>query len=101
MQSFIDKHVLITGGAEGVGKGFVEEFIKLGATVSIMDIQTEKGMQICKEFNGKCYFFQCDVSSCEMLRETYESIKREVGTIDILINNAAVAVRKPLKEISE
>ena len=48
-----DRNVLVTGGASGLGKGFVRMFAEHGANIVIGDLQDEPGKQLEQELSGK------------------------------------------------
>ncbi len=75
MYQFENKVVVITGGAQGIGKCIAEEFQKEGAIVEIIDIQ-----------EGDWYVG--DISKKEVLEDFVQYIIKKHGHIDYLINNA-------------
>jgi 3-oxoacyl-[acyl-carrier protein] reductase len=93
-----DKVAIVTGGAEGIGKAYVEGYVKEGARVVIADINLVAAGKLADRLNKRGYSvlaLQTDVSKPadteEMARKTLESF----GTIDILMNNAAMFQRNP------
>jgi NAD(P)-dependent dehydrogenase (short-subunit alcohol dehydrogenase family) len=95
---------LVTGAASGIGFGISKRLSEFGATVVLLDINEEKGTEVATEINaqgGKVKFIKCDVrlnSDCKKAAE--ESIK-EFGKIDILCNNAGIAIRKNCVDLEE
>lgn len=84
--------VIITGGAQGIGKGICEVFCKEGATVALWDV-LEKGQQTADEIakNGGSIFFQkVDVTDQDSVDAAVEEIIQKYGKIDVLINNAGI-----------
>ena len=75
MYQFENKVVVITGGAQGIGKCIAEEFQKEGAIVEIIDIQ-----------EGNWYVG--DISKKEVLEDFVQYIIKKHGHIDYLVNNA-------------
>lgn len=84
------KTALITGGASGIGKAIVEEFLKEGASVAILDIQDAQ--PVVDEFSalGKVVFYQVDVASEELVSSTFSKAEKDFGTFDVLVNNAGI-----------
>ena len=72
---FQGKVVVITGGAQGIGKCIASEFEKQGATVCIIDRQPNAG-------------YVGDISSEQVLRDFSEKVISRYGRVDCLINNA-------------
>jgi NAD(P)-dependent dehydrogenase (short-subunit alcohol dehydrogenase family) len=75
---------LVTGGAEGIGRGIAKRFIDEGAQVVIADLNADLGEQTAKDIGAR--FVACDVrtQAAEAVAGTIEAF----GTIDILVNNA-------------
>ena len=102
-----DKVAIVTGGAEGIGKAYVEGYVKEGARVVIADINltaSEKLADKLKQQGYEVIAVETDVSKpVDTERMAQKAIER-FGRIDILMNNAAMfqrnpAVRSPCWEI--
>ncbi|MCD4833615.1 MAG: SDR family oxidoreductase [Bacteroidales bacterium] len=104
MTKFKDKVVLITGGAAGIGKLMAEKILHLGASKMILwDINKENldtTTKQLKESGFDVYSYIVDVSNLEIVKQTAQKVKDEVGKVDILINNAGVVVGKYFHEHS-
>lgn len=98
------KVAVISGAAGGIGLGTAQLFAAMGAKVAILDIQEEKGRReaeaICED-GGVAEFFYCDVTSGESCKTAADGIKEKFGRVDVLFNNAGVAVRKDTVELLE
>lgn len=94
--------VLVTGGAQGLGRGIAEAFIKRGARVVLADIQDVRGAQVAEDLGPQARFLRADVSSEESVRELHDSVVRKFGGLDCAVNNAGVlGPLKPLWEWEE
>ncbi len=82
-----NKHVLVTGGARGLGLAIARAFQHEGAMVSIFDCDRESLDEIKPGFN--CYL--CDVSKADHVNAFVDSAEDCIAPIDILVNNAGVA----------
>lgn len=82
---------LITGGASGIGEYMARHYSQKGGIVYICDLNVEKGEALQKESNSKIKFFKCDITNEESVKQLFESIKKEQGRIDIVINSAGIA----------
>lgn len=76
MRTFENKVVVVTGGAQGIGKCICEEFEKEGAKVCIIDQQEND-------------YFQGNLAEKEVLEQFAEKVIADYGCVDYLIHNAA------------
>ena len=74
--NFQNKVVVVTGGAQGIGKCIVEEFEKSGAHVCIIDLQENA-------------YFRGDLADKETLETFAAKVIQDYGHVDVLVNNAA------------
>lgn len=104
MTKFKDKTVLITGGAAGIGKIMANKILNLGASKMILWDINKENLEITtkqlKESGFDVYSYIVDVANLEMVKQTAQKVKDEVGKVDILINNAGVVVGKYFHEHS-
>lgn len=100
---FKDKHVLITGGARGLGFEIALHFGREGANLTIMDNHKENLAIAQKELKNETStveVYDLDVSNRKNVYETIDKID-EHAPIDVLINNAGVAFETPFLEIED
>lgn len=101
----MNPHIIITGGAQGIGKISTIELIKQNYCVSVFDQNREALKEMKEELkweveNESCSFHQVDVSNeNEVVGAINESVK-VFGSIYGLVNNAAISKNKPLLELS-
>lgn len=88
--------VLITGGASGLGKEIVQLFNAKQGTVVVLDIYVPNEM----ERISNVHYYQCDVSNRQQISEVQSQIKRDVGKVTVLVNNAGITTGKPLLNLS-
>lgn len=91
----MNKVVLITGGAQGIGKAIALELGKHGYDIVINYLTSKKEAHALKDmirdnYGVRCMAIQCDVSKEDEVDQMISSIESELGGVDILINNAAV-----------
>lgn len=91
----MNKVVLITGGAQGIGKATALELGKQGYDIVINYLTSKKEAHALKDmiidnYGVRCMAIQCDVSKEDEVDQMISSIELELGGVDILINNAAV-----------
>ena len=87
------KVVLVTGGAQGIGKGIAQAVLEAGGSVVIGDLDAEAGKACLDEWGaGERAMFQAlDVSKEASVKRFVESALRRFGRIDGLVNNAGIA----------
>lgn len=94
-------HIIVTGGAQGIGRVITQELLKNGYNVSIFDIDTEAMAEIKKNFDPKrCGMFITDVSSEVSVRSSIRAAVKKFTSVYGLVNNAVYSVFKPLEELS-
>lgn len=103
--SLKDKNVIVTGGGSGLGKSMSHYFLQLGANVVITSRNQEKLDKAAEELNQvnkntQCIPLSCDVRNYEEVVKMYESAKNQLGSIDILMNNAAGNFISPTERLS-
>ena len=95
--SLENRHVLITGGASGIGEEMVKAFRSQCARVSFLDVD-EAGGTATAEATG-AHFKPCDVTDISALRETIAVFEAEQGAVDVLLNNAGKDDRHAMAEV--
>ena len=85
------KVALITGAAQGVGKGIAEVFAHEGAVVVIADLQEKKGQAVADSLDGRGVFIHTDLRQDSDIEQMIASTVKQYGALDILINNAGNA----------
>lgn len=102
--SLRDRHVLVTGGASGIGEGLVEAFVAQGARVSFVDVQQEAAAELVTRLTPGAthapHFHTCDVTDVAALQACLASTIAERGPVDILLNNAASDDRHGIGEVT-
>ncbi|HOB19069.1 MAG TPA: SDR family NAD(P)-dependent oxidoreductase, partial [Candidatus Atribacteria bacterium] len=94
---FSDKTVIITGAANGIGRGIALLYAEKGANVVVADIDAKAGTQttaLIKENGGEALFVHTDVRLESDIIRLMETAFQAYGRIDILINNAGIAIFK-------
>ncbi len=89
---FKDKVVAVTGAGQGLGAQFSKDFAKEGAKVALIGRTKSKLDMISEEIKsagGVCSVFVCDVGESEEVFPCFEQIAKELGNVNILVNNAA------------
>ena len=98
------KVALVTGAASGIGRGIAVRFSHMGAATVLFDIDRERGEAVAVEISQqdvKSHLICGDVTAIEDCKRAVAEAIQKFGTIDILCNNAGVAIRKSLEALSE
>ncbi|CAH1269591.1 HPGD [Branchiostoma lanceolatum] len=100
------KVALVTGAAQGLGKGFSEAMLNRGAKVALVDMNESMGRETEKELSVKygydnVVFLRCDVTNKDQLESVFRRTVEEFGTLDIVVNNAGVSKRSHWELILE
>jgi NADP-dependent 3-hydroxy acid dehydrogenase YdfG len=92
------KHVLITGGSDGIGKLTAKKLVGAGYKVSILSHDADKTKAAAKELG--CQFVVADVAVGETAASAVKMVEDQNGPIDILINNAGIWLSRPIDEVT-
>ena len=95
------KKALVTGASSGLGVQFAKALARQGADVAIVARRVEKLEQVKAEIEAlgvKCVAYKCDVCQIDQINATVDAVVEAFGTIDILINNAGVALFGPAED---
>jgi NAD(P)-dependent dehydrogenase (short-subunit alcohol dehydrogenase family) len=101
--SLVDRTVLITGGATGIGASFVEHFAAQGARVAFFDIDASAGEALADQLGDskhKPLFLTCDLTDVDALQKAIADVKAALGAIQVLVNNAANDKRHTIGEVT-
>jgi NAD(P)-dependent dehydrogenase (short-subunit alcohol dehydrogenase family) len=78
--------VLVTAGAAGIGRAIADTFLRQGAKVHVCDVD-EKALSTVKDM-GKT---KADVASLSDVERLFDDVQRNLGGLDVLVNNAGIA----------
>lgn len=103
--SLQNKNVLITGAATGIGKAMSEAFAEAGANVVINHYkQYEVANDLVNKISRKgtkALVIEADVRNAQQVYNMVDSAINQLGSIDILVNNASISRVTPFLEVSE
>lgn len=91
--------VLVTGAGSGLGQLLSLKMAKLGSTVVCLDINkegNESTLNNIKSSGGNAFAYVCDCTKREDIYRVAELVKKEVGDVTILINNAGIVSGRKL-----
>jgi NAD(P)-dependent dehydrogenase (short-subunit alcohol dehydrogenase family) len=90
---FTGKIAIVTGGAMGIGEATARKLAGLGASVTILDIDTNAGPKSAASITqngGISEFFRCDMSVGKEVSQVVDAVVHKYGAIDILVSNAGI-----------
>ncbi len=97
----MSKNIIVTGGAQGIGKIITQHLLNEGFSVSVFEIDSEAiGEFREEEKSEKLAFFPCDVSSENEVEKAIKNSVEKFGRINGLVNNAALLNNKPVTELT-
>ena len=97
------KNIIVTGGGTGLGKSMATRFAELGANLVITSRREGVISEAAKELQkngGKVVAIPCDVRDPEQVEAMVEQTVKELGSVDILLNNAAGNFISPTENLS-
>ena len=98
------KVAIITGAADGIGLAISHAFVNEGASVVMCDINAnkcDKEAQKLKINGGVIRSYLCDVGVTKDIQFVIDKTIKEFGRIDVLVNNAAVAISGDIRQMTE
>ena len=91
---------VVTGGGQGIGEGIAHRLAAAGARVAVLDLKEDLARSVAESIGS--VGIQCDVSSASSVAKAIGEVRRQLGAISILVNNAGIAGRTlPLTELNE
>ena len=100
MNRFENKTALITGSAQGIGRGIALRLAKEGANVVVCDRahleSAEETVREARSYGSDAIFWQADVSDRAAVAALYAGVVERYGGVDIVVSNAAMSIREPV-----
>lgn len=100
----MEKVVLITGSSKGIGKATAIEFAKIGGYKVVINYLTDKenaeklSNYLNEEYKIETLVIKADVSNEEQVKNMVQEIINKFGRIDVLVNNAGIAIDKKFED---
>ncbi|NXE92263.1 RDHE2 dehydrogenase, partial [Menura novaehollandiae] len=102
---FAGEIVLITGSANGIGRQVALKLAPLGVTLVLWDIDDEGNKETSRLAQQKgathVFIYHCDCSRREDVYEQADKVRKEVGDVTILINNAGILIGKKFCDLTD
>ena len=102
--SLVDRVVVVTGGATGIGESIIEAFAEQQARTVFLDIEDAAAEQLIQRLGSSGYstpaYHHCDLADTDALQQTIGRVLQQFGTVDILVNNATNDMRHSIEEVT-
>lgn len=98
------KVALITGASQGLGAAFATTLARAGAKVALAARQGDKLADLQRTIEaagGTAHAVSMDVTDTASVRAAFDSAEAALGPVDVLVNNAGIAIPKPFLEVTE
>ena len=96
--------VVVTGAARGIGEEIARRFVTEGSSVVLADRDqagAESSARELVDLEGRAIGVGCDVTDRNHVEEMFDVALAEFGSLDVLVNNAGVAIVEPLMEAND
>jgi NAD(P)-dependent dehydrogenase (short-subunit alcohol dehydrogenase family) len=100
MNAFKDKTAIVTGGASGIGRAVCMDLAKLGAIVTVADINEQGAVEVAKSIvasGGRAKAVKVDVS----VKDEVQALVNNAGRLDYMFNNAGIAITGELFDTTD
>ncbi|MFD7631803.1 SDR family oxidoreductase [Streptomyces sp. NPDC059851] len=97
------KQALVTGGARGLGAAIARRLAAAGASVLVADVRKDLAQQLCADLvvaGGRARSVEMDVRDADAVAAVLRDVEEDGRSVDILVNNAAVDVSKPVEHLT-
>ncbi|WP_273746500.1 acetoin reductase [Morganella morganii] len=96
------KVILVTGAAQGIGRGIALRLAKEGADIALVDLKEEGLAKVKKEveaLGGKAATFTADISQRDQVFAVVDKAEKALGGFDVMVNNAGIAQVKAIEDV--
>lgn len=100
MRGLDTKNVVVTGGASGIGRATVARFLEEGASVCIFDRDAGALKVAADELPDLSAAIEVDVSRLDQVQSAFAAAIDNMGSVDVLINNAGISIRHDFLDIT-
>jgi 3-oxoacyl-[acyl-carrier protein] reductase len=87
------RNALVTGGGSGLGEAMCQAFAREGGRVAALDINGQAAQRVAEGCEGEARGYACDVADPSAMRAAFAAVDRDLGPVEVLVNNAGIARR--------
>ncbi|MFK4826124.1 acetoin reductase [Paenochrobactrum sp. BZR 588] len=102
MTTLENKVALVTGAAQGIGRGIALRLAKDGFNLALVDLKAEKLESVKKEveqLGRKVTTISADISNRDDIYAAIDKAEKDLGSFDVIVNNAGIAQVQPISEV--
>ena len=100
MTTLQGKIAVVTGGSRGIGRGISEALAGAGLTVALTARDGAAASAAAREVGHGARGYACDVRRHEQVAALFAAVEKDLGGVDVLVNNAGVGLFAPVAEMS-
>ena len=100
MTSWKGKVAVVTGGNRGIGRGIAEALAREGLAVALTARDERAAREAASQVGGGARGYACDVRRSEQVAALFAAVDRDMGGVDVLVNNAGVGLFAPVADMA-
>ena len=95
------KVAAVIGGASGIGEAVTRGAVKMGATVTCLDIKKDDAARVAGDAGGGCASGTIDIRDAAAVDRVFDDIRQQHGSLDIVICTPSINVRKKILDYQD